>query len=54
MALKRSLNGARSGPTFMEHISSQPQTLAGLRIERGDVVLAGAGDLEAGFGQGLH
>jgi hypothetical protein len=53
MALKRSLNGARSGPTFMEHVSSQPQALAGLRIERGDVVLAGAGDLEAGLGQGL-
>ncbi len=37
----------------MEDISSQSQALAGLRIERGDVVLAGAGDLEAGLGQGL-
>jgi hypothetical protein len=53
MALKRSLNGARSGPTFMEHLSSQPQALAGLRIERGDVVLASSGNLEAGLGQGL-
>ncbi len=38
----------------MEHISSQPQALTGLGIERGDVVLAGAGDLETGLGQGLH
>jgi hypothetical protein len=52
IAWSRSLKRGFSGPAFIENISFQAKTFAGLWIKRGDVILAGAGNFEAGSHQG--
>ncbi|WP_376741471.1 hypothetical protein [Sinorhizobium psoraleae] len=45
-SFKRSLKGILSGPVFTEQVSFQTPALVRLRIARGDVVFAGARQIE--------
>ncbi len=52
-SFKRSLKGVLSGPGFTEQVSFQAPALARLRIADGDVVFAGARQIETRRRQGL-
>lgn len=52
-SFKRSLKGVLSGPVFTEQVSFQAPALVRLRIADGDVIFAGARQIEAGRRQSL-
>ncbi|WP_432444530.1 hypothetical protein [Rhizobium leguminosarum] len=52
-SFKRALKGILSGPVFTEQVSFQTPALVGLGVAHGDVIFAGARQIEAGRRQSL-
>lgn len=52
-SFKRSLKGILSGPVFTKQVSFQTPTLVGLGVARGDVIFAGARQIETRCRQGF-
>lgn len=53
LSFKRSLKGILSGPVFTKQLSFQAPALVGFRVAHGDVIFAGARQVEACRRQGL-